>query len=299
MLYAYYKGGGSSATVAEKELFYSIEKTYELYFHLLQLAVEVTHYAENRIDARRHKLRPTKEDLHPNTRFVENTFVRQLACNLQLQEFLKTNKIGWANEQDTVKLIYDLLVEADFYQDYMEAPVVDYEVDKDLWRKIFKRIVLQSEDFFDSIEDQSIYWTDDLEIVVSFVIKTIKRFQQSNGVEQELLPMFKDDEDVDFARKLMTNALRNEPEYRAIIDKHTQNWELDRIAFMDILIMQAALAEIMSFPTIPVNVTLNEYIEIAKSYSTDKSATFINGVLDHAVKELKAENKLIKVMKIS
>ena len=155
-----------------------------------------------------------------------------------------------------------------------------------------------NEEFSDSIEDQSIYWTDDLEIVISFIIKTIKRFDTENGVNQELLPMFKDDEDAEFASGLIKNALENETLYRQMIDQHTNNWELDRIAFMDIIIMQAALAEIMTFPTIPVNVTLNEYIEISKSFSTDKSATFINGVLDNIVKELKADNKLIKVVKI-
>ena len=155
-----------------------------------------------------------------------------------------------------------------------------------------------NEEFSDSIEDQSIYWTDDLEIVISFIIKTIKRFETENGVNQELLPMFKDNEDAEFASRLIKNALENETVYRQMIDQHTNNWELDRIAFMDIIIMQAALAEIMTFPTIPVNVTLNEYIEISKSFSTDKSATFINGVLDNIVKELKADNKLIKVVKI-
>ena len=155
-----------------------------------------------------------------------------------------------------------------------------------------------NEEFSDSIEDQSIYWTDDLEIVISFIIKTIKRFDADNGANQELLPMFKDNEDAEFASRLITNTLENGTAYREMIDQHTNNWELDRIAFMDIIIMQAALAEIMTFPTIPVNVTLNEYIEISKSFSTDKSATFINGVLDNIVKELKAENKLIKVVKI-
>lgn len=298
ILYAYYKGDGTSVTLAEKELFYSIEKTYELYFHLLYLTVEVTHYAENKIDARKNKLRPSEEDLNPNTRFVDNTFVKQVARNLQISDFLSEHKVSWANDMDTVKLVYDLIVESDFYAEYMSAENVDYAADKDIWRKIFRRIILQSEDFFNSIEDQSIYWTDDLDIVVSFIIKTIKRFDLKNGMHQEVLPMFKDEEDEEFAGKLLKTTINNETEYREMIDKHTRNWELDRIAFMDILIMQTALAEIMTFPTIPVNVTLNEYIEISKSYSTDKSATFINGVLDNIVKELKAENKLIKVVKI-
>lgn len=298
ILYAFYKGDGNSRSSAEKELFHSIEKAYELYFHMLQLAVEVTHYAANKIDARKHKLRPTEEDLNPNTRFIDNSFVRQVSNNRVLNDFLKKHKVSWANEQETVKMVYDLVVASEYYEEYMSAESTDYLKDKNIWRKIYNKIILQCEDFFESIEDQSIYWGDDLDIVVSFVIKTIKRFKLENGAEQALLPMFKSDEDKEFASELIQNTLKNEEEYRQLIDKHTRNWDLDRIAFMDILIMQTALAEIMSFPTIPINVTLNEYIEISKSYSTEKSATFINGVLDNAVKELKADNKLIKVVRV-
>ncbi len=298
VVYAFYKGGGKSIPLAEKELFHSIEKTYELYFHLLQLAVEVTNYAAQKIDARKNKLRPTDEDLNPNTRFIDNTFISLLSRNEHLNDFLTTNKISWADNQDSIKLIYELILKSEIYAEYMAAPSTDFAADKDIWRKIFKRIILQCEEFFDSIEDQSIYWTDDLEIVVSFIIKTIKRFNQENGVEQELLPMFKDEEDSEFASKLFQETLKNETEFLEMIDSHTKNWELDRIAFMDIIIMQTALAEIVTFPTIPVSVTLNEYIEISKNYSTEKSAIFINGVLDNIVKDLKAENKLIKVVKI-
>lgn len=298
VVYAFYKGGGKSIPLAEKELFHSIEKTYELYFHLLQLAVEVTNYAAQKIDARKNKLRPTDEDLNPNTRFINNTFISLLSRNEHLNDFLTTNKISWADNQDSIKLIYELILKSEIYAEYMAAPSTDFAADKDIWRKIFKRIILQCEEFFDSIEDQSIYWTDDLEIVVSFIIKTIKRFNQENGVEQELLPMFKDEEDSEFASKLFQETLKNETEFLEMIDSHTKNWELDRIAFMDIIIMQTALAEIVTFPTIPVSVTLNEYIEISKNYSTEKSAIFINGVLDNIVKDLKAENKLIKVVKI-
>ena len=298
IIYAFYKGDSHSVALAEKELFHSVEKTYELYFHLLQLAVEVTNYASNKIDARKNKLRPSDDDLNPNTRFVDNSFVTQLSKNVQLQNYIKENKISWDNSQDTVKTVYELVAASDSYVEYMSAEKADYAADKDIWRKIYKKIILQSEEFSDSIEDQSIYWTDDLEIVISFIIKTIKKFDLVNGVDQPLLPMFKDEEDAEFAGKLLKNSLEKEKEYRKMIDSHTNNWELDRIAFMDIIIMQTALAEIMTFPTIPVNVTLNEYIEISKNYSTDRSATFINGVLDNIVKELKAENKLIKVVKI-
>lgn len=298
IIYSYYKGEGNSIPDAVKELFSSIEKTYQLYFHLLWLSVEITHYASLKIDSRRNKLRPTEEDLHPNTRFIDNLFVKQLSQNKQLLNLLKESKVTWDSQDNIVKTLYELIIEADFYADYMNAPSGSYEADKDIWRKIYKKIFLSDEELSDSIEDQSIYWTDDLEIIISFVIKTIKRFELENGANQDLLPMFKDDEDADFAKKLLSTTLLNKDLYQSMIDAHTRNWEFERIAFMDIVIMEAALAEIMTFPTIPVNVTLNEYIEISKSFSTDKSAIFINGVLDNIVKELKAEKKLIKVMKM-
>lgn len=298
IVYAYYRGEGNSIPKAEKELIYSIEKAYDLYFHLLQLALEVTDYAYNRIDQRRNRLRPSEEDLNPNLRFVENRFVKQLRDNLTLNEYLKERKLSWANNDDVVRLVYELMLETDFYSEYMSAAESDYNADKLLWRRIFRNIILLSSEFADSIEDQSIYWADDLDIVLSFVVKTIKQFKESNGVGQELLPMFRDEEDREFSLKLLRETLTNESEYRELIDKQTPHWDLDRIAFMDIVLMQAALAEITSFPTIPISVTLNEYIEMSKYYSTDRSATFINGVLDNIVKELEADNKLIKVVKI-
>jgi N utilization substance protein B len=299
ILYSYYKSDSKSLPVAEKELFHSIEKTYDLYYHLLQLSIEITRFSAERIETKRNRLRPTEEDLHPNTRFIDNSFILQLSKNVQFNEYLTAHKLSWVNYPEIIKELFEELICTDFYADYMNAPTVDYAADKDIWRKIFKKVILQNENLDDSIQDQSIYWTDDIEMVVSFVIKTIKRFDASKGDEQELLPMFKDQEDIDFASKLIRSVLTKGPVLRDMIDVNTKNWEIDRIAFMDIIIMEVALAELMDFPTIPVNVTLNEYIEIAKAYSTEKSGTFINGVLDNIVGQLKAENKLIKVVMFS
>lgn len=299
VLYSYYKSAGKTIPVVEKELFHSIEKTYDLYFHLLQLSVEITNFASQRIELRRAKLRPTAEDLSPNMRFVDNSFVKQLSDNLYFKEYLTKHKLSWVNNPEVIKELFEELISTDFYAAYMNAETVDYAADKDIWRKIYKKIVLQNEELDSSLEDQSIYWVDDIEMVVSFIIKTIKRFDVDKGTEQPLLPMFKDEEDATFARKLMRSVLDNGAEYRELIDKNTENWELDRIAFMDILIMEVALAELLEFPTIPINVTLNEYIELAKNYSTSKSGPFINGVLDNIVTQLKNENKLIKVMMFS
>jgi len=296
ILYSFYKGDGKSIPAAEKELFHSIERTYDLYFHLLQLSIEITQFAATRIDNRRNKLRPSVDDLNPNTRFADNKFVKQLSENIQFKEYLSKKKLSWVNNQDIVKELFEEIQATSFFVEYMSSSSNDYIADKDLWRKIFKKVILENEEFDGSIEDQSIYWVDDIEIVISFVIKTIKRFDEGKGIDQELLPMFKDEEDMEFARKLLRGVLTNGSKYRELIDQNTKNWELDRIAYMDILIMQVALSEIMDFPTIPVNVTLNEYIEIAKKYSTEKSGTFINGVLDTIVGQLKTDNKLIKVM---
>lgn len=299
ILYAYYKSDGKTAMMVEKELFHSIEKTYDLYFHLLNLAVMLTDYAVSRIEAKKNKLRPSPEDLNPNTRFIDNTFVAQLRSNIQFNDYLTKNKLSWVNHPDVIKELFEEIIASDFYEEYMTQDLTDYTADKDVWRKIYKKIILQNEELDNSIEDQSIFWTDDVEMVISFIQKTIKRFSQEAGARQPLLPMFKDDEDVEFAKKLLHGVLKNGLSYREIIDKNTKNWELDRIAFMDILIMEVAMSELMDFPTIPVNVTLNEYIEIAKNYSTDKSGTFVNGVLDNIVGQLKKDNQLIKVVMFS
>lgn len=295
-LYSYYKGGGQSPFAAQKELAFSLEKTYDLYFHLLQLSIEVTRYAANRIETRRNKLRPTDEDLRPNMRFVENAFIRQLADNEQLAGRLAERKLSWMNYPDLMKSLYEQIEATDFFLEYMQADGTDYEADKEVWRKIYRRVFLDSEELEEAVEEQSIYWADDLEVLVSFVVKTIKRFDAEAGAQQALLPMFKDEDDRRYGERLLECALKNEKEYLDLINENTLNWELDRIAFMDILVMQVALAELCNFPTIPVNVTLNEYIEISKQYSTDKSGIFINGVLDKIVNQLKADNKLMKVV---
>lgn len=299
ILYSFYKGEEKTALMVEKELFHSIKKTYDLYYHLLNLAVVITDYALSRIESRKNKLRPTQEDLHPNTRFIDNRFVAQLRNNDQFISYLTANKLTWVNHSDIIKELYEEIIASSYYSDYMAAEENDYQADKDIWRKIFKKIVLMNEELDSSIEDQSIFWTDDMEIVISFVIKTIKRFDAEKGEMQQLLPMFKDEEDVAFAKKLLQGVIKNGASYREIIDKNTKNWELERIAFMDTLIMEVAMSELIDFPTIPVNVTLNEYIEIAKAYSTDKSSNFVNGVLDNIVTQLKQENKLIKVVMFS
>ena len=279
---------------AEKELFFSLSKAYDLYNYLLLLMVEVTKQANKRLNAAKNKLVPTKEELFPNTKFVENRFIAQLEVNKQLLEFSNNQKKTWENEADFVKTLCDKILESDIYKEYMASETSSYEEDRELWRKLYKNIIFNNIELDQVLEDQSLYWNDDKEIVDTFVLKTIKRFDEKNGAKQELLPEFKDEEDQDFARRLFRRTILNADYYRHLISENTKNWDLDRVAFMDVVIMQIALAEILSFPNIPVSVSLNEYVEIAKLYSTPKSGGFINGTLDGIVKELKKEGKLAK-----
>ena len=294
IVYAYYQNGGKNLDTAEKELFFSLSKAYDLYNYLLLLMVEVTKQANKRLNAAKNKLVPTKEELFPNTKFVENRFIAQLEVNKQLLEFSNNQKKTWENEADFVKTLCDKILESDIYKVYMASETSSYEEDRELWRKLYKNIIFNNIELDQVLEDQSLYWNDDKEIVDTFVLKTIKRFDEKNGAKQELLPEFKDEEDQDFARRLFRRTILNADYYRHLISENTKNWDLDRVAFMDVVIMQIALAEILSFPNIPVSVSLNEYVEIAKLYSTPKSGGFINGTLDGIVNSLKKENKLTK-----
>lgn len=294
ILYAYYQNEGKNLEAAEKELFYSLSKAYDLYHYLLLLMVEVTRFADRRIDNRRNKLRPTEEDLNPNTRFIDNAFMAQLAQNKQLEEYSNNQKRTWEEEGEFIKRLFAAIEESEAYQEYMSKDTLTYEDDRELWRKLYRTMIAQNEDIDEILEEQSLYWNDDKAIVDTFVLKTIKRFEPKNGADQELMPEYRDEMDTEFARKLFRNAIVGAEPYRKMIAEHTKNWDVERIAFMDILIMQVALAEMFSFPSIPVSVTLNEYVEIAKMYSTPKSGSFINGMLDTIVNKLKSEGKLNK-----
>lgn len=294
VVYAYYQNGGKNLEAAEKELFYSMSKAYDLYKYLLLLMIEVTQFADRRIDNRRNKLRPTEEDLNPNTRFIENAFMAQLMQNTQLEEFRANQKRTWDDEGDFVKHLFERIEETKAYQEYMAKDTLTYEDDRELWRKLYRSTIAQNDEIDEILEEQSLYWNDDKAIVDTFILKTIKRFEPENGAEQELMPEYKDDEDKEFARKLLRTAITGADAYRKLMENNAKNWDMERFAFMDILIMQVALAEIMAFPSIPTSVSLNEYVEIAKMYSTPKSGGFINGMLDSIVNQLKSENKLNK-----
>lgn len=294
IIYAYYQNGGKNLETAEKELFFSLSKAYDLYNYLLLLIVAVTRYANKRIEMGKNKMLPTKEDLLPNMKFAENRFASQLEVNKQLNAFAESQKKTWNNEEEFVKKLYNQIVESDYYKEYMAAETDSYAEDRELWRKLYKNIIFNHDELDALLEEQSLYWNDDKEIVDTFVLKTIKRFDESKGAKQELLPEFKDDEDQDYARRLFRRTILNADYYRHLVGENARNWELKRISFMDMIIMQVALAEITSFPNIPVSVSINEYLEIAKLYSTPKSPSFINGILDNTVGKLKKSGKLMK-----
>lgn len=293
-LYTYYSLPEKSINSSEKELFFSIGKTYDLYNLVFLLLIELADYMQRRIDTNREKLMPTYEDLHPNTKFVDNQVILQLRINRRLAAYTHQNKLTWANHPELIKELYQFMNEMPFFGDYMKNAERSYGEDKKLIERILENVILTSEDFHIMLEGESIYWNDDLDIVISMVAKTLKNFAEDSDENQPLLPMFKDEDDKQFAKDLLRKSILNMDELRAIIDKHASNWDLERIAFMDTLIMQMALAEFMYFPSIPTKVTLNEYIELAKYYSTEKSRNFINGILDRALKELKQEGKVRK-----
>ena len=294
ILYAYYKNSGKSLKAAEDEVFFSLSKAYDLYNHMLQLMVAVTHYEADRISFLSMKVRPTESDMNPNLKFVNNRFIAQLQENAQLVKFAEKSKLNWVDHSDILRRLLDNIVSSDTYKEYMASEVSSYEDDKELWRKLYKQFIFDNEELDSLLEEQSLYWNDDKTIIDTFVVKTIKRFEEENGAFQPLLPEYKDNADMEFASKLFKNAVVNAEEYREVMSLNSKNWDMNRLAFMDVVIMQVAMAEIMSFDDIPVSVTLNEYVEIAKHYSTAKSGSFVNGMLDSIVKNLRQNGKLDK-----
>lgn len=292
--YAYYQNGGKNIDTAEKELFFSLAKAYDLYNYLLLLMVDINRIAIRSVETAQNRYNRIHEGELPSTKFIENRFITQLEVNKQLLEFQENQKRNWSNEEDFVRSLYNQIIETDYYKEYMADPTSSYAQDRELWRKIYKNIICNNERLESLLEDMSLYWNDDKFIVDTFVLKTIKRFDESKGADQELLPEFKDEEDREFAHRLFRNTLLNADYYRKLISDNTKNWEFNRIALMDLVIMQIALAEIQTFPNIPLSVSLNEYVDIAKMYSTPRSGSYVNGLLDNISKKLIAEKKITK-----
>jgi len=294
LTYAYYLNGNKNIDTAEKELFFSLSKAYDLYNHLLSLIVAVTKEAQRRLEVTqgRAKREGTEE---PSQKFAYNRFAIQLQENKALNEFISNQKTNWADTPVPGQL-FEAIESSEIYQAYMASSEDSYDADRELWRKLYKTLIQENADLDNILEDQSLYWNDDKEIVDTFVLKTIKRFKEQNGAKEELLPEWDSDEEKEFARKLFRSAILNEVEYQHYMNEVSRNWDLSRLAYMDIVIMQIAIAEMMTFPNIPVSVTINEYVDIAKLYSTSRSGGYINGMLDAIARNLIKTNRLMKHM---
>lgn len=293
VLYSYISSDDVSLQATEKEYHLSIKKTYDLYHYFLFLLVKVADYANDRIDLARNKILPTREDLNPNTRFVDNPIIHILRDSRILTNYIAENKLSWVDNPEIIKKLYQKITESEYYDRYMSDPQNNFAKDKEFITNVFTLEFEGWELLYQLLEEQSIFWNDDIEFVLGMILKTLENFKE-NRLEGRLMPLYKNDEDRDFGIKLLRKSVLDYSKYRELIDKHTKNWEIERIAAMDILIMVVAITEIMEFPSIPVKVTLNEYIDIARFYSTAKSNEFVNGILDKIVIELQSESKIIK-----
>ena len=287
------KSDADSLMASEKMLVTSIDKTYDLYFLLMSLVVEMAQYAEQRQEAAKNKKLPTYEDLNPNRKFVDNAVIRLLAQSDSVNDYLAAHKLSWAKYPELVKALFTQLEQSDYFKKYMTSQESSFREDLALITEFYTRELEESEILESALDEMSILWNDDLGFALIMVTRTLSNMRASH-TDVKVLPKFKSIEDLDFARELFAKAAVNFDNYQAEIEKYTRNWDVERIAFMDNLIMATAVAELVTFPSIPVKVTLDEYIEIAKYYSTHGSSTFINGILDKIVASFTEEGKINK-----
>ena len=292
-LYAHIKSESDNLQASEKSLVLSIDKTYELYIQLMGLIVDVARYAEERQEIARQKKLPTYEDLNPNRKFVENVVVARIAESEAVQSFLSKHSLGWSRYPELIKNIYNTLIQSPFYNKYMLSSNRSFKEDLQLVTDFYVNCLEDNEVLEDALEEQSIYWSDDLGYALMIVIRTLSNMRESHQ-ELRLQPKFKSDEDLIFAKELFAKSALQFSQNQLYLDRFTHNWDVVRLAFMDKLIMSVAMTEIVSFSSIPVKVSLDEYIELSKYYSSPTSSTFINGVLDKVVESLTEEGKVNK-----
>ena len=295
LTYAYYQNGNRNMDNAEKELLFSLSKAYDLYNCLLSLIVSVS--KESRLHHEVELARAKREGRAlPSAKFANNKFALQLEENRQLCEYLETQKQTWDDSIEFVRNLLSQIEQTQIYADYLADADDSYEADREVWRKLYKAIIMDNDNLDAMLEERSLYWNDDKEIVDTFVLKTIKRFDPVNKDRQELLPEYKDEEDKEFAVKLFRATILNADQYQRYMSETSRNWDFSRLAYMDVCIMQIAIAEMLNFPNIPVNVTISEYVDLAKLYSTPKSGSWINGMLDSIARYLIETGKMMKVM---
>lgn len=290
-LYSYFQHEKGNAAQFEKDLFKSLDKIYDLYLLLLALLADLQHVALVIIDENKNKRLPTAEDQNPNLRFVQNQVLESLRSNTKLKELLEKKKLSWQSDFDVVRRLFNEIREGALYNQYMSTPAGDARVDAKFITGILTEHLSENEVLLSLLEERNLHWADDAFVAFNSVIRSLEDFKGS----YELQDLLKDEkDDLDFMSVLFNRTIVHREQLEEIIGKHTQNWELERIAAMDMLLMEMALVEILYLPNVPVKASLNEYIDISKEYSTPNSKTFVNGVLDKAIAELKRENRIQK-----
>tara|TARA_R110001583_G_scaffold16084_6_gene65362 strand:- start:8808 stop:9755 length:948 start_codon:yes stop_codon:yes gene_type:complete len=296
-IYALTQSKDDSLEKQEKFLKVSIENMYSLYLLMLSLLIEIRQLADEKVKLSSKKYMANDADAFPdNQKFVNNKLLLQLANNERLKEALEKRKLqNWYLNEEYVKLIYKEITESEAYLDYMKIPSRTYKEDKELIAGLFKEIIAPNEKIYDYLEDDKLTWVDDIPIINTFILKQFKKIKEDQNESYFLPKLLKDDEDMVFAKRLLSKTLLNNSKWEKEIEGKTPNWDKDRIADIDSILLKMAICELLNFPSIPEKVTINEFLEIAKEYSTPKSSIFINGILDKLVKEYKSEGKLNKV----
>jgi N utilization substance protein B len=300
-LYAFFQSEDDRMDIAERNLLKNIEKLYELYIYQLSLLIELVEFAKRRMDENKLKHIPTKDDLSPNSRFIENRFIKQLENNKIYQLHFNQLKINWSEDQDMFRSIYQKIKESKVFNDYLSAEESSYSSDKKIIVSILRKFIISDESLQNYFEDKNIYWADDYLTVSMMVLKTIDGFNEEDDDLYALPKLYKNedrnnpDDDKNFVIDLFRKTIINADKFEKLIAEKTTNWEVERIAVVDNILIKMALVELLEFPSIPVKVSLNEYIEISKGYSSDKSKVFINGVLDKLIDDLKADKSIRKV----
>lgn len=295
LTYAYYQNGNKNIDSAEKELLFSLSKAYDLYAYMLALIPAVAKESRKYLEVAQSKAQREGTEM-PLQKFAYNRFAIQVEQNVALNDILEAKKISWNDHPEFVNKLYQQITESQIYKDYMDSSEDTFEADREVWRKLYRTLIENNEDIDSILEEESLYWNDDKEIVDTFVVKTIKRFDEKSGSKQEILPEYASEEDSEFARKLFRAAILNADEYQHYMSEMSHNWDFSRLAFMDVIIMQIAIAEMMTFPAIPVNVTINEFVDIAKLYSTPRSGGYINGILDPVARMLVKTGRMLKAI---
>jgi N utilization substance protein B len=293
LLYAYFNSNDEGLARYEKDLFYSIEKSYDLYHLFFVLLLDVKEYAVSRMELGKNKRVPTSKDLSPNLRFIDNRVINQLSNTNKVYQYIEEKKLNWNNYPELIKRVYTDMMESEAYQKYMSSETNTYKEDQEFIVTFFSEFLVNSDLLYQVLEEHSIFWNDDIEFMLSMNVKTIEK-AKGNDKELKVFPLFKNDEDKEFAKLLFRMVILKHKENSDLIQLHIKNWDIERVAQMDLLVLEMAITEIMQFTSVPIKVSFNEYIELVKFYSTERSNAFVNGVLDKIINQLKNENKIKK-----